>query len=102
MTGGNTRKFGMLPAVTDQEIDAYKANIRKNNERITIDFTREEALYQRFIKFYASFTKDFADENINRKGLVKYEYIAGKAKDYYILLKPSIDYKKLQNEVKAK
>jgi hypothetical protein len=32
---------------------------------------------------------------ISRKGIVKYEALAAKAKDYFTLLKPAIDHKKL-------
>lgn len=58
---------------------------------------------QKFLKFYEMFTAGTMDQAIiARKGIVKYEALAVKAKDYFILLKPSIDLKKLQTEVKTK
>lgn len=60
-------------------------------------------MYQKFLKFYEMFTAGTMDQAIiARKGIVKYEALAVKAKDYFILLKPSIDLKKLQTEVKTK
>jgi hypothetical protein len=53
-------------------------------------------VYQKFLKFYEIFTAGTMEQAIiARKGIVKYEALAVKAKDYFILLKPSIDLKKL-------
>ncbi len=49
------------------------------------------------------FTAGTMDEAIiARKGIVKYEALAVKAKDYFILLKPAVDLKKLQTDLKSK
>jgi hypothetical protein len=79
----------------------YRAKLKSDGE--APDFTQEEKLYQKFLKFYEMFTAGTMEQAIiQRKGIVKYEALAVKAKDFFILLKPSIDLKKLQTDVRTK
>ena len=86
--------------VPDKDVNEFKAKLKIDGN---VDFSQEEKVYQKFLKFYEIFTAGTMEQAIiARKGIVKYEALAVKAKDYFILLKPSIDLKKLQSDVKTK
>jgi len=46
----------MAPTVTESEVAEGKKMIRELNANAKVDFKQEQALYERFIKFYGLFT----------------------------------------------